>query len=81
MIDQQRSDVYIRTLSPRVATETPLYSDSLTSDNYVWPLRAPTTADPTSLAFVYGGYAINGGPDQDNYIVWRGARYADWRSR
>ncbi len=41
------------------------------------PLQAPTTADPTSLAFAHGGYAINGGPDQDNYIVWRGARYAD----
>ena len=77
MIDQQRSDVYSRTLSPRVAAETPLYSDSLTSDNHAWPVQAPTTADPTSLAFAHGGYAINGGPDQDNYIVWRGARYAD----
>jgi hypothetical protein len=77
MIDQQRSDVYIRTLSPRVAAETPLVSDSLTSDNHAWPVQAPTTADPTSLAFAHGGYAINGGPDQDNYTVWRGARYAD----
>ena len=77
MIDQQRSDVNIRTLSARVAAETPLFSDPLSSANHAWPVQPPTTADPTGLAFAHGGYAINGGPDQDNYNVWRGARYAD----
>ena len=77
MIDQQRSDVYIRTLSARVAAETSLFSDPLTSDDHAWPVQSPTATDTASYHYAYGGYAMTGGQPGYTNIATADALYGD----
>lgn|GEM_PF-1583164 len=72
-----QAESYLDTWPARVASETPLFSDPLTSNINGWPVHTPTSDnDGTNLAFMNGGYTVNGGLGTD-YNAWYGARYAD----
>jgi hypothetical protein len=78
LFEHHQAESYLSTWPVRVASETPLFNDSLTSNANGWPVHAPTSdKDEISLVFTNGGYTINSGPDYTDHVSWYGARYAD----
>ena len=72
-----QAESYLGAWPARIASETPLFSDPLTSNTHGWPVHAPTSDDPMQLGFTNGGYTINSGPDYTDHVVWQNARYAN----
>lgn len=77
MVDQQQHDEYYRTLAPRIAAQTPLYSDPLTSANNAWPLQEPTKKDSSTYRYANGGYTMTGGPSGYTIYATNDVQYID----
>jgi hypothetical protein len=76
-LDQYRLADYYQALPTRIAAETPLFTDPLTSADNAWPVQSPTATDTSSYHYVYGGYAMTGGPKGYTNIATVEAQYGD----
>ncbi len=68
---------YYQALPARITAETPLFSDQLISRDYTWDTQMPTTTDSTSAQYLYGGFAMTGGPTGYVNEETMDAQYAD----
>ncbi len=76
-LDQYRLADYYQALPTRIAAETPLFTDPLTSADNAWPVQSPTATDTASYHYAYGGYAITGGPKGYTNFATIDAQYSD----
>ena len=59
---------YLAGIPARVYAEAPLFHDDLASQTGYWPVRQPTSDDPSGYAYVGGTYQLSGNV-ADNFVV------------
>jgi hypothetical protein len=77
LVDQRRLADYYNSLPARLAAETPLFTDSLTSEDDIWPIQTPSQKYPANLEYAHGGYSMSGGPKGQEFYAWAPNMFAN----
>jgi hypothetical protein len=67
---QREQQDYLASLPAQVHAERPLFQDSLTQDDNLWPLQDPSKDAPSSYQYASGGYRLTGAGETHSMFAW-----------